>query len=147
MRVAEVRALYEYDAWANARLLAAAAGLDDGAFVALTRFPRGSLRDTLLHVLNAERFHRGQWADGEPLPDLPAAHCPSVAALAALVAQEAAATRAFLATLTDADLARSRTIRFGGDYPGETAPLWLLMMHTLLAPRARDGPKLRRPPR
>lgn len=129
MRVAEVQELFDYNAWANARILAAAAGISAEAFAAPTRFPRGTLRDCLLHVLNAARFHLGQWEGGPPRPALRAADIPDVAALAAQVARDEAEMRAFLATLTNADLDRPQTIKFGGDYADVTAPLWKLMAH------------------
>lgn len=131
MHVSEIRALFDYNAWANERLLAAAAGLTAEEFTAPTRFPRGSLRGSLLHILNAVRFHLAHWEGGPPRPALAANDIPDVAALAARVERDEATLRAFLATLTDADLDRPCTITFGGDYDDVTAPLWQLMVHVV----------------
>lgn len=71
MRVADIRELFAYNAWANARLLAAAATLTAAEFAAPTRFPRRSLRGYLVHVQNAVRFHLGQWEGDFPDLDRP----------------------------------------------------------------------------
>ena len=53
MRVADIQELFDYNAWANERILTAAAEITDKQFVAPTRFPGGSLRGSLLHIINA----------------------------------------------------------------------------------------------
>ena len=131
MRVAEVRELVAYDSWANDRLLRAAASLTAEEFAAPTRFPRGSVRGCFLHILNAGRFHLGQWEGGPPRPALVEADFPDVAALVAQVARDRADLSAFLATKTDADLDQPRTIVFADDGSGVTAPLWQLMAHVV----------------
>ena len=129
MRLVDIRAIFAYDAWANRRIMDAAAALTAEEFAAPTRFPRESLRGCLVHVLNAARFHLAQWAGESPRSPLAEGDFPDVAALAAQVVRDEVAMRVFLASLTDADLDQSRTITFGGDYDSVTAPLWLLMVH------------------
>ncbi len=129
MRVTDIQELFAYDAWANARLLAAAATLTPEEFAAPTRFPRASLRACLLHILNAGRFNLGQWQGGAPLPALAATDFPDVATLAAQVARDEATMRAFVTALTDADLDQPRTITFTEDGVCVIAPLWKLMAH------------------
>jgi len=129
MRVADIRDLFAYNAWANERILAAAAALTAEEFAAPTRFPRASLRGCLLHILNAGRFHLGQWEGRSPRTALVEGDFPDVAALAAQVARDEAALRTFLAALTDADLDEPRTIAFVEDNAQVTAPLWKLMAH------------------
>jgi len=129
MRVADIQELFDYNAWANGRILTAAAGITAEEFTAPTRFPRESLRACLLHILNAARFHLGQWEGGSPRAALAAGDFPDVASLITRVTLDEAALRTFLASLTDADLDQPRTISFGGDYDDVTAPLWKLMVH------------------
>lgn len=131
MRVADIRELFAYDAWANGRLLTAAAAITAEEFAAPTRFPRESLRGCFLHILNAARFHLGQWEGGPPRAALAEGDFPDVTSLAAQVAREEAALGTFLASLTDADLDRPRTITFAGDGVCVTAPLWKLMAHVV----------------
>jgi len=65
----DIRLLYEYDRWANRRVLKAASTLSDEQF---TRAMNGSfhcVRDTLLHILGGEWIWLAYW--GNP-PDSPA---------------------------------------------------------------------------
>lgn len=131
MRVTDVRALFDYNAWANDRILTAAAALTDEQFVAPARFPGASLRGCLMHILSALRFHLASWG-GVPLHEgLTAGDFPDVASLATRWAQEEAALRTFLDTLTDADLDRPRSLVFAEDGFRITAPLWQLLIHNI----------------
>lgn len=131
MRVADMQDLFDYNAWANGRILTAAAGITDEQFIAPTRFPGASLRGCLLHVVNALRFHLASWQEQPPRPDLAAVDFPSVATLATQWMRDEAALRDFLTTLTDADLDRPRSLTFTGDGVRITAPLWKLLIHNL----------------
>lgn len=50
----DIRMLYEYNRWANARILAAAAPISNAQFLTPGDFPHGGLRGTLVHTLFAE---------------------------------------------------------------------------------------------
>ncbi len=131
MRVTDFQALFDYNAWANDHILTAAAALTDEEFLAPTRFPGASLRGCLVHILAALRFHLASW-EGVPLnADLAASDFPDVASLAARLAREDLALRAFLGTLTDADLDQPRSLVFTEDGVRITAPLWKLMVHNI----------------
>jgi uncharacterized damage-inducible protein DinB len=54
MKLAEIKTLYEYNYWANHKLLTAAAGVTNDQFIASGSFPFGGLRGTLVHILDAE---------------------------------------------------------------------------------------------
>jgi len=131
MRIAEIQELFDYSAWANGRILAAAAGLTDEQFVAPARFPGGSLRGCLLHVVNALRFHLACWQGQPAPPDLSAGDVPDLASLTAHWSREEAALRTYLATLTDADLDRLGSLTFTHDGVRATAPLWKLIVHNI----------------
>ncbi len=130
MRVTDIQELFDYNDWANERILGAAEQLTDEQFAAPTRFPGGSLRGCLLHLVSALRFHLAL-AGGQPAPRQASASDPDVAALRALLAREGAALRAFLGTLTDADLDRPRSLPFAPDGFVAIAPLWKLLVHNL----------------
>jgi uncharacterized damage-inducible protein DinB len=104
MNRADITLLFEYNYWANKRILTAASRISPEQFVAPTAFPRGSLRATLLHILDAEYGWRELLDHRREVPDLAPADFPSVAAVEALWAKEEAAMREFLATLTDEKL-------------------------------------------
>jgi uncharacterized damage-inducible protein DinB len=67
MRVADIQTLYDYNYWATERILRTAAGVTDEQFATPTRFPWGSLRGTLVHILAGERFWLSRW-QGLPAP-------------------------------------------------------------------------------
>jgi uncharacterized damage-inducible protein DinB len=70
-----------------------------------------SIRETLIHCLDAERFWREHRIQGGERPSpFPAAECPDVAAVRALAAQVRGQTQAFVDTLTADDLARETTV-------------------------------------
>ena len=55
MRAADLRVIVDHNYWADERVLSAAAGSTPAEFTADTRFPHGSLRGALVHVLGEER--------------------------------------------------------------------------------------------
>lgn len=55
MNVSDFRLLYEYQYWATYKMIVKADRLEPGQFTMPTAFPWGSLRDTLVHMLNSER--------------------------------------------------------------------------------------------
>jgi uncharacterized damage-inducible protein DinB len=58
--------LYEYNRWANARILGAAAKIDAAQFLAAGEFGHGGLRGTLVHTLFAEWIWRLRWQGSPP---------------------------------------------------------------------------------
>jgi uncharacterized damage-inducible protein DinB len=61
MNKQDIQLLYEYNRWANARILDAASQISEAQFLAPTTFPHGSLRGTLVHTLFAEWIWRLRW--------------------------------------------------------------------------------------
>ena len=57
----DIQLLYEYNRWANARILGAAAQLTEEQYLAPGEFPHGGLRGTLVHVLFGEWMWRRRW--------------------------------------------------------------------------------------
>ncbi|MFN2387485.1 MAG: DinB family protein [Thermoanaerobaculia bacterium] len=81
MKSEEIRSLYDYNRWANRRILGAAAGLPPARFLEDRSSSFGSLRDTLVHILGAEWVWLRRW-DGESPPAYPdAGDFPTVEAL------------------------------------------------------------------
>ncbi len=54
MKLNDVMTLFEYNYWANRKLLAAAASVTPEQFLAPGNFPWGGLRGTLVHILDTE---------------------------------------------------------------------------------------------
>ena len=111
MQLADVRSLFAYNEWANARVFAAAAELDAEAFTT----PRGnsfsSIRDTLSHIATSEWVWLRRW-HGES-PSLPPSWglLESASALTEHLREVEAERRELLSRLTEADLQASLTYR------------------------------------
>jgi uncharacterized damage-inducible protein DinB len=130
MQVAEVRALYDYNAWANSRLLDTAARVTAEQFVAPAAFSQGGLRGTLVHTLGAERIWRERLQGRQLSPPLREADFPDVGTLAARWREEEARLDAYLATLRDEDLHREvRSTTRTGEQVTDT--LWYLLAHVV----------------
>jgi uncharacterized damage-inducible protein DinB len=65
-RADELRELYAFNRWANARMLDAAAQLGEEQFTRDLGSSFGSLRDTLLHILSAEWIWLERWHGSSP---------------------------------------------------------------------------------
>jgi uncharacterized damage-inducible protein DinB len=61
MKKDEILTLYQYNAWANERILDTASQVNQEQFLALTSFSYSSLRATLVHTLFAEWIWRRRW--------------------------------------------------------------------------------------
>lgn len=129
MRVADIQTLYDYNYWANDRILHTATAITDEQFTAPTRFPHRSLRGTLVHVLGAERIWLNFWQGNARQPFLSEEECSDLATLTERWRQEEAELRAYIATLADEDLDQLRTFATPSGRIRSTAPLWGFMFH------------------
>jgi uncharacterized damage-inducible protein DinB len=129
MQVADLLTLYEYNDWANARMLRTSASLTTAQFTAPTRFPRGSLRATLVYTLIVESFWFDFWRGIPWPPFLNAAAFPDLATLRARWQQTEAERRAYFATVSDTDLAQPRACVSPSGRINHTAPLWTFLIH------------------
>jgi uncharacterized damage-inducible protein DinB len=129
MRTHDIRTLYGYNSWANARILDAATRVPAELF---TSAALGScqLRDTLEHILVAESIWRLRWLGVAPesveFPDT----FSTLAALRARWDEEDQQLYAFLDQLSDADLDRTLTYQRGERGP-DTRTLWHLLLHVV----------------
>jgi uncharacterized damage-inducible protein DinB len=110
MKLQDVQLMYEYNDWANHRLLEKAANVTPEQFVAPSSHSFGSLQATLVHTLDTEIGWRGLLKGEGFSPDLNPADFPTVAAIQQRWAQEEQARWDYLNSLSDDDLAG--TIRY-----------------------------------
>ncbi|MCB0114108.1 MAG: DinB family protein [Caldilineaceae bacterium] len=132
MNTSDLQTIYDYNYWANGRILAAAAQLSQEQFVAIPASSGGSMRGTIVHVLDAEYAWRMllQHKTLDHFRELKADDFPTVAALAERWREDEQSMRAWLATLTDADLAG--TIRYTTDEGGtRERVLWHCLWHVV----------------
>jgi uncharacterized damage-inducible protein DinB len=106
MRTDDLLLLLDYNTWANDRVAAAAARAGAEILVAKTTAQSyGSLRGTLLHVVDGEYAWRTLFETGAPpAQELAEADHPTLEDIEARRRQEEAALRRFAGTLGDADL-------------------------------------------
>ena len=128
MLAAAIRTLYAYNAWANARVLDAAARLSPAQLLAADGGGYGSVRDTLVHIAAAEWLYLERWRGRSPTALWDPAAYPDVTAIrASWVAVEGEA-RAFVAGLREDDV--GRVVAYV-NLQGETwaYPLWHELLH------------------
>lgn len=106
MNSAAFRALYDYNRWANRRILGAAAALPPDQFLEDRGSSFGSLRDTLVHVLGAELVWLARWEGESPASYLAPAEFPTVAALSPRWDELERGQSGFFDQLTDGALDR-----------------------------------------
>ncbi len=103
MKLADILLMYEYDDWADQRILDAAARVTADEFVAPGSFPWGGLRGTLVHTLEAHYDWRSFFETGSfPAGELKEADFPRFEDVQERYQQEREAMQAYLARLDDA---------------------------------------------
>ncbi len=105
MNVQDILTLYDYNYWANKQILAASEKVTKEQLLAPASFPFGSLRGTLVHILDAEFgwrmfFQHNDWSAPELKPEA----FPTLAALRERFDGEEKEMRAYLAALRDEDM-------------------------------------------
>jgi uncharacterized damage-inducible protein DinB len=103
MQASDIQTLYDYNCWANERILSAAAGVPAELF-ASARLGYCGLRDTLVHIFGAEQRWRLRWQGVPSTPMLMAEEVPTLLVLRELWEDEKPQMRAYLSTLRDSDL-------------------------------------------
>jgi len=101
MKIQDVHLIFDYNYWANKRIIYAAEKVSQEQFVASADFPHASLRGTLLHTLDAEYGWRMLCEHGLETEDLQESEFPTVSSLQNRWHEEETAMRAYLATLKD----------------------------------------------
>ncbi len=94
-----IREFFDYNRWANARVLSAAAKLSDADFVKDLGSSFPSVRDTLAHILGAEWVWLQRWRGTSPGALLFAGESPSLAELRSRWAEVEVGQRAILGDL------------------------------------------------
>ena len=129
MDVSYFSMLYEYDYWANERILRAAENASAAQFLAATE-SRWSLRRTLVHTLSAEWLWLSRWRGVSPTTGLNERDFPTVESIRARWRAVEQDLRAFLAALNDEEL--KRVVQYTNTRGQSPAfPLWQLMAHVV----------------
>jgi uncharacterized damage-inducible protein DinB len=129
MRSADIRTLYDYNYWANEKLLNQAEHIPHDLFPT-AELGYCNLRDTLYHILEAESIWLLRWKGIDPETVKFPEEFPTLAALRDRWNEEKRGIYNFIGTLTDADLDSTIT------YPVQdnqtfTRILWQVMVHVV----------------
>ena len=104
-----IRLLYAYTGWANNQVLNTAAGVRIDELDEAGRRRWTLVQETLVHVVGSQWIWRSRWQGTSPSSRPTRDDLPSLEAIQACWREEEQAMRAYLDTLTDADLARDIT--------------------------------------
>jgi len=123
--------LYDYNYWANARVLNATTRVSREQFTAPARLSHGSLHGTLAHVLGTEVVWRVRCQEGLSVSALPGeGELPTLDALQTRWAEEERKMRGFLASLSDENLNSKLPYKTTKGVPFENV-LWHLLVHVV----------------
>ncbi len=129
MRISEATILFDHLYWVRDRILEAAKGAGD-AFIDPKPVTTRDLRATLVHELDVqwswrERLKGADWDEWGPDAELRAEDYPSIESIAEHWTRDEGEMRAWLASLTDADL-NAPPVR-----DEDRQPLWCYVMHLI----------------
>jgi uncharacterized damage-inducible protein DinB len=131
MNKSDILTLFDYNYWANARVLNAAANLTPERFTAPAELSHGSVRGALVHTWGAEMVWRLRCAEGispAALPDESA--FPTVEVLRARWADEERKMRVYLNSLSDEALQHTVSYRTTQGVAYHNV-LWNLLAHVV----------------
>jgi uncharacterized damage-inducible protein DinB len=131
MNVSDLLTMYEYNYWANRKILRAAADLTPEQFVAPQDLSWGSIRDVLVHIMGAEWVWRMRCQEHRsPSAMLDPAQFPTLDALTSRWNEEEAAMRAYLESLNETALAQPLAYVSTGGRPFSST-LWHILLHVV----------------
>jgi uncharacterized damage-inducible protein DinB len=135
MNIADIKFIYEYNYWANKKILEAAAKVPQEQFTASAEFPfgisqGGSLRSTMLHIVDAEYGWRGFFEFKKFGEDLNANDFPTLEALGGKFQQEENSMRAWLNRIADDDI-NSKVTYTNDEGTLRTRTLWHCLHHVV----------------
>ncbi len=131
MNTLSIQLLFDYDDWANNRILDTAASLTDEEYAAATFANGASLHNTLAHIHEAQQVWRLRCQHGiSPSVLVAGENISSLAALREIWKSERAAMRWYLASLSDADLAGTITYTNTKGQSFENT-LWQILAHVI----------------
>lgn len=128
MSPSEISLLYDYNTWANRRVLGAAEKLSSEQFTRPLRSSFSSIRDTLAHIYGAEWIWLERFQGRSPSALPPATVFADCQSLREIWIKHDERLRSFVVGLSQADLDREmeyKTLRFGV----YRNPLWQSMQH------------------
>ena len=126
----DILTLYQYNQWANKKILDAARNVTQEQFQADASFPHGGLRSTLTHIFFAEWIWRNRWEGTSPTVRFKSEEFPTLESLLQRWQEEENQLMAFVDGLTDDKLSSSFQYKNTKGVPKENI-LWHAMAHVV----------------
>lgn len=123
-----IRNFYQYNAWANRRILDTAAQISPEQMRAGTLLPFGTVHNTLVHILGAQWLWLNRWQGISPRAFMDPQDFSDFTNLRARWDEIEAKTHEFVFACTDEDLVRVGSYRNFRDQEW-SYPLWQQMLH------------------
>jgi uncharacterized damage-inducible protein DinB len=130
MNKQDILLLYQYNQWANAKILDTAARVTQEQFTAPASFPHGGLRSTLVHALVAEWIWRQRWKGTSPVDRFRPEDFPTFASLQTRWRDEEKQLMDFVTNVTDESLNSTFSYTNTAGQPF-TRILWQAMAHVV----------------
>lgn len=128
MNLEDFRLLYDFNSWANHRILDACTPLTDEQFTRHLGNSFPSVRDTLFHICGAEWIWLERWHGRSPNAIPSAADYPTLEAVRRRWADVERDLRDYVASLTAEDLQRILNFKTLAGVP-HSQPLWQCLQH------------------
>ncbi len=129
MQKQDIHLLFDYNIWANRRVLSTAEHVSTEQLTAPTAFPYGSLHHTLIHMLDTEYGWRMLLQHDQQTGLLTEDELPTLDHIVARWRGEEQAMRHYLAGLTDEALAG--VVRYTVDEGTRKPVLWHALLHVV----------------
>jgi uncharacterized damage-inducible protein DinB len=131
MNTNEILTFFNYNYWANKKILETAEALDEEQFIEPAKVSFKSLRGTLIHILGTEWMWRMRSQEGiSPAAMITEINFPTLNAIRLGWQTEEQAMRNFLGRLDDTDLSRKISYSTSRGLKYET-PLWQILVHVV----------------
>ena len=131
MKTNEILTLFDYNYWANRRILDAAAQVMPEQMVMPTSLSWGTVHGTLVHTLSAEWIWRVRCQEGvSPSSLLDAAEFSTLDRLRQRWDEEEQAMRSYLGAMADEDLAQTIDYKNTRGLP-HSMVLWSILVHVV----------------
>lgn len=130
MNQKDILVLYQYNQWANAKILNVTANVSPDQFLADASFPHGGLRSTLVHILFAQWIWRNRWEGNSPTTRIRPEEFPTFEALQARWLYEEEKLMKFVENISDEMLNSPFHYRTTRGEPRQRI-LWQAMAHVV----------------
>lgn len=129
MKISEIKLWFEYNDWANKRILTMTKNVSQEEFVKDRPFSWNSLHKTLVHTMDTEYGWRALCQHGDITPDWNPDDFPDIASIQTRWDEEIADRKAYFDSLTDDDLIGDISYEINDTVRHRT--LWHCLLHVV----------------